>query len=160
MRALTASRLVIAALVLVHLWINVRHGAAHDTLSVGLPTWKWIYVYVVILGLPLVGAAALWSRWLVQALWLVAMASAGALVFGVYHHYVLISPDNVAHLPPGPADAHQAFTSTAALLALLEFLTTGAALFLCGYWTGSDPSRSGDRSYGVGGRRENAVSSG
>jgi len=37
-----------------------------------------------------------------------------------YHHYILVSPDNVAHLPEGAAEAHARFISSAGISALLE----------------------------------------
>ena len=50
----------------------------------------------------------------------------GAFLFGGYHHYVLVSPDNIEHLPHGPPHSHAQFISSAAAIALLEL---GAALY-------------------------------
>ena len=41
-----------------------------------------------------------------------------ALAFGAVHHYVLVSPDHVAHLPEG--DAQGLFRATAAAMLVLE----------------------------------------
>ena len=43
---------------------------------------------------------------------------AAALVFGIYWHYVAVSPDNVAHLPDGPLQG--LFQLTALLEILFE----------------------------------------
>jgi hypothetical protein len=48
----------------------------------------------------------------------------GSLVFGLCYHYVIISPDNVAHLPVG--NARGLFRITALLLVITEAL--GVAL--------------------------------
>jgi hypothetical protein len=122
--------------VVLHLWVTLQHGAAHDALQVPLSAAQTAFVYAVILAAPLIAAALVWTRWMASALWLTAAAFAGAAAFGVYHHYILISPDNVAHLPDGPAHLHQAFTSTAAYIAVIESAAAAAGLFLCGYWTG------------------------
>ena len=135
MNALTLSRIAVSGLVLAHLWIVVGHGEAHDALGVGLPPLETFFVYAVILTLPLLGAAATWTRYLVPALWVVALSFAGATVFGVYHHYILVSPDNIAHLPEGPAPVREAFVSSAGYLALIELVASGVALYLAGYWT-------------------------
>ena len=42
----------------------------------------------------------------------------GSVLFSVYHHYVLISIDNVEHLPPGAPEAHTHFSNSAAFIAL------------------------------------------
>jgi hypothetical protein len=42
----------------------------------------------------------------------------GSLVFGAVYHYVIISNDHVAHLPPG--EARGLFRTTALLLAITE----------------------------------------
>jgi hypothetical protein len=48
------------------------------------------------------------------------VAMLGALIFGACYHYVIISPDHVAHLPPG--DARGTFRVTALLLVVTEAL--------------------------------------
>ena len=47
------------------------------------------------------------------------------IVFGVYHHYILVSPDNIAHLPTGPPGAATQFIDSAAPIAVIEL---GSAL--------------------------------
>src|ERR1043165_9661672 len=48
----------------------------------------------------------------------------GALIFGACYHYLIISPDHVAHLPPG--DARSLFRTTALLLEITEICKSGA----------------------------------
>jgi hypothetical protein len=47
----------------------------------------------------------------------------GSLLFGVYHHYILVSPDHVAHLPAG--DSQGLFRLTAAAMAVVELAGAG-----------------------------------
>jgi hypothetical protein len=111
---------LISALAAVHLLLVAWHASAHTSLAVRLPPEKLAFVYVVIVLAPIVGALLVWTRYLRGAIWLFFVAMLGALVFGAYHHYVLVSPDNVHHLPNGSAAAHTAFISSAAGLAVLE----------------------------------------
>ena len=92
-------RLSLAAVVLAHLVVSVFHGTAHDRAHVPLSLWMNVFVYVVILAGPLVGLALTW--WNARAgSWVVALAMAGSLVFGVVNHFLLSSPDHIAHVDP------------------------------------------------------------
>ena len=113
-------KLVISALVAAHLVVNFWHSGGHTELAIGLPPIKLAFVIVVILLAPVVAGVLVWTRYVTLALWLFALSMVGALVFGVYHHYVLVSPDNIAHLPDGPAQAQAGFIASSGVLALLE----------------------------------------
>jgi hypothetical protein len=115
-------------LVLVHLAIAYFHGEAHEQLAVGLARWQWAYVYSVITIAPLVAMVLYWTRWPAAGALLLGAAMVGSFVFGVYHHFVAISPDHVSHLPEG--EAQGMFVATAWLLAISEALT---AAF--GFWS-------------------------
>jgi cation transport ATPase len=120
------SRLAVTALVAIHLVATIWHGNAHTELDVTLSFAQTVFVYVVILIAPLVAAALVWTRHQTIGLWLFFLSMLGAFLFGAYHHYVLVSPDNIAHLPDGPAAAHAQFIESAAVIALLEL---GAAIY-------------------------------
>lgn len=120
-----ATKALISALVLVHFVGNVWHGHAHTVLEIMLPALKSAYVVVVIVVAPLVGAALTWTRRATAGAWIVGVSMVGSVVFSVYHHYVMISIDNVDHLPPGSAEAHAHFSHSAELIALSAL---GAAL--------------------------------
>ena len=111
---------VITALVAVHLAVNIWHSGGHTELAIGLPPIKLVFVIVVILLAPIVSGVLIWTRYALFGTWLFLLSMVGALVFGVYHHYVLVSPDNVGHLPDGPAQAQAGFIASAGALALLE----------------------------------------
>jgi ABC-type xylose transport system permease subunit len=108
----------LTAIVLAHLVVSAIHGVAHDRAHVPLSLWANVFVYVVILAGPLVGLALTW--WSARAgAWVVALAMAGSLAFGVVNHFLLSSPDHVAHVDP---QWRPLFTFTAVLLALTEAL--------------------------------------
>jgi hypothetical protein len=116
-------KVAIAALVAVHLGVSVWHGNAHTALDIALPPLKNLFVYVVILIAPLVAASLMWTRYVRVGVWLFLLSMLGALIFGAYHHYVMVSPDNVAHLPHGRPDDLATFISSAGALARLELLS-------------------------------------
>jgi len=120
------NRIAITALVLVHLVATIWHGDAHTQLAIELPPEKTIFVYVVILVAPIAAAGLMWTRYVAVGLWLFVLSMLGALLFGVYHHYVLVSPDNIGHLPAGSSESHAQFIASAAAIALLEL---AAALY-------------------------------
>jgi ABC-type xylose transport system permease subunit len=112
----------LAAVVVAHLVISAVHGAAHDRAHVPLSPAANLFVYVVILAGPLIGLALTW--WNARAgAWVLVLAMAGSLVFGVVNHFLLSSPDHVAHVDP---QWRPLFTATALLLAVTE--AVGAVL--------------------------------
>ena len=64
--------------------------------------------------------------------WMFFLSMLGALLFGAYHHYVLISPDNIGHLPSGSPESHAAFIASAAVLTLLELASALSGAFCLG----------------------------
>ena len=117
------TRVTVTALVAAHLGIAVWHGWAHSVLGVVLPQDKEIFVLVSVIALPLLAGALVWTRWAKAAAWLFTLSMLAALAFGVYHHYVMISPDHVAHLPAGTPLAQQRFVWSAGVLAAVEALS-------------------------------------
>lgn len=111
-------KILSALVVLAHLSVTLVHGQAHRKLGVALVPWQQSFVFIVIMIAPLVALALLWTRFARLAVWILALSMGGALIFGAVHHYVLVSPDHVSHLPPG--DAQGQFKATAALLLLTE----------------------------------------
>ena len=120
------SKLAIAVLAGVHLVVTLWHSGAHSELAIGLPPLKLAYAYAVIVIAPPVGAALLYTRFARIGLWLFFVSMVGSLLFATYHHYILVSPDNIAHLPEGTDEAHARFIHSAGLSALLEL---GSALY-------------------------------
>jgi hypothetical protein len=115
-----------AAVVLTHLVVSMVHGIAHAQAQVPLSPAANTFVFIVILAGPLAGLALTWPA---QQLgnWVVATTLAGSLVFGLANHFVLASPDHVAHVA---AEWRPLFTATAILLAVTEALGAGLAIGL------------------------------
>ena len=126
-------KLAITTLVIAHLVTTLWHGDAHSTLGIDLSAAKTLYVLIVILAAPIISAILIWTRFTVFGVGLFAISMAGALVFGVYHHYVLVSPDNIAHLPAGLAEAHSQFVKSAAVIAIFELLSAFLGFLLLGH---------------------------
>ena len=106
--------------VLTHLGVNLLHGRAHTELQVGLSSFQLFFVVGVILLGPLLAMALLWTQRQRFGLMLLSVSMAGACLFGLYYHFVLPSPDHVAHVPAGLWG--EVFRITAVLLALSEAL--------------------------------------
>jgi hypothetical protein len=108
----------VALAVLAHLVVVLFHGRAHTELGVALTSWQQIYVIAVILLAPLVALTVSWTRYARVGVWLLLFSMLGSLIFGASYHYIIISNDHVAHLPPG--EARGLFRITAQLLLLTE----------------------------------------
>lgn len=104
-------------IVLLHLLISLVHGSAHDALRIQMSSWQNVYIYSIILILPLVAAVLIWRRRAVGFM-LLFLSMLGALIFGGYYHFVLAGPDNISHL--GPHAWALPFQITAFLLAITE----------------------------------------
>ena len=111
--------------VVAHLVVVLLHGQAHTRLSVGLSNWQSVYVLVVIVMAPLVALAFSFTRYVRAGLRLLLAAMLGSLIFGACYHYIIISPDHVAHLPAG--EARGLFRATAVLLLITEMFGVGVA---------------------------------
>lgn len=103
--------------VLLNAIVLLAHDSAHRSLGVLLSSWQQAFVYSVIVPGPIIALFLIRKRALSgYALLLVSML--GSLLFGVYYHFVAVSPDHVAHLPPG--DSQHLFRATAALMASIQ----------------------------------------
>ena len=118
MAGTSSQRAWVTIAVLVHLLVTVAHGHAHTRLGVGLNSWQNFYVFTVILIAPLIALVLSFTRLARAGAWLLFASMLGSLVFGAIYHYVIISPDNVAHLPVG--SARDLFRITATLLLVTE----------------------------------------
>jgi hypothetical protein len=111
--------------VLAHAAVALIHSAAHVVLNVKLSAWQNVYVWAVIILLPLV-AAALLRRRTRGGFALLAASMLGSLAFGVYYHFIDRGGDHV--LAHGPGFWPATFLVSAALLALVEAAAVLVAL--------------------------------
>ena len=131
-RALCMTRIVITAAVIVHLVASLWHGSAHTHLGIELSTQQTLFIYLVIIIAPVIAAILVWTRYASIGLWVFFFAMLGSFLFGVYHHYVLVSPDNINHLPPGTPQSHSYFVTSAGVIALIELASTLYGAFCVG----------------------------
>ncbi len=126
------------SVVLIHLAVSLVHGFAHSRLGIGLTVAQQIFIGTVITVAPLVAAYLLWRNKLRVGGALLAASMAGALAFGVFHHFFAPGADNVNHqFLDAPAIWMTLFDRTAWGFALLEALGVilGLVLFLKDYRT-------------------------
>ena len=109
------AKILITGLVVIHLVASLWHGSAHTHLAIDLPPEKTLFVFIVILIAPIVAAALVWTRYASAGLWVFFLSMLGSFLFGWYHHYVLVSPDNIGHLPAGSPESHSQFITSAGL---------------------------------------------
>jgi hypothetical protein len=110
-------------IVLIHFAINMAHGIAHTHLAIGLNAFQKLFVALVILVGPFYAAYLIWRGSMRVGGALLAISMGGALVFGVYYHFILPGPDHVTHIGmPISLDMRDIFDVSAVLLALFECL--------------------------------------
>ena len=90
------------AIVVAHLLVNIVHGLAHRELHVGLAPLASIFVIAVVLISPLIAMALIWTSEKRLGLILLSLSMFGSLLFGLYHHFLVASPDQVRSQPPSP----------------------------------------------------------
>ena len=120
---------VALAIVVAHVAVNVIHGLAHGAVEVWLPAWKNVVVLLMILIGPPVGLALAWRGHAAAGYGLLTLTMAGSLAFGVWHHFIAMSPDHVSQIPDGAWGA--AFIASSWALALSEL--AGAAIGVVGW---------------------------
>jgi hypothetical protein len=119
----TATWRWLAATVLVHLVVSIVHGAAHSNAHVPMSRTATFFVFGVIVAGPLVGLALSVPAQRIGS-WVIAITLASAFLFGCVNHFVMTGPDHVSQIA---ARWRPIFTTTAALLAVLEGLGTALA---------------------------------
>jgi hypothetical protein len=116
------SAMYATAIVVAHLLVNIVHGLAHSELHVGLAPLASIFVVVVVLIFPLIAMGLSWTAAKRIGLILLSLSMFGSLLFGLYHHLLVVSPD---HVRSQPASAWgTTFVVTACLLLIAEAIGT------------------------------------
>jgi len=99
-----------------------RAWSCHRELRVGLAPLASIFVTVVVLVFPLIATVLLWTSEKRLGLILLSLSMFGSLLFGLYHHFLAVSPDHV-HSQPASAWG-TTFVVTAYLLLITEAIGT------------------------------------
>ena len=126
------TKILITGLVTIHIAVTLWHGSAHTQLAIALSPEKNAFVYVVILIAPIVAGGLVWTRYISIGLCVFFLSMLGAFLFGAYHHYVLVSPDNIGHLPSGSPESHSQFIASAAVIAVFELASALTGAFSLG----------------------------
>jgi hypothetical protein len=117
------------AVIFTHLLVTAVHAVAHAQLALWPDALEGAFIAVFIYAAPAGAALLLWRGRTRAGLGVLAASMLGSLAFATHHHFIAVSPDHVAHLPPGSWQAP--FIVTAYLSAPVDAL--GAALGLYGF---------------------------
>ena len=119
------------AAVIAHAVVGAFHLAAHLILGVQVSPTQTLFIVMVISISPLLASVLLWKGMIKPGALLLAGSMTGALIFGVYNHFVINSPDHVSHVSEmSPASWAFIFQLTALLLATTELLGIWAGMLI------------------------------
>jgi hypothetical protein len=91
-----------SAIVIAHLLVTILHGLAHRNLHVDLAPLATIFVIAVVLISPLLAMALIWTVRKRLGLLLLSLSMFGSFLFGLYNHFLEMSPDHVHVQPTSP----------------------------------------------------------
>ncbi|MEH2320035.1 hypothetical protein [Nostoc sp.] len=106
------------AIVVIHAIINGLHGLAHVEIPVTLSLVQSLFVGIVIFPIPIIAAVLLWTQFYRIGSWLLLSSIAGSLLFGIYNHLIVISPDHLSQV--SFADWGLVFQITAILILIVD----------------------------------------
>jgi hypothetical protein len=86
-------------IVIIHAIVVVLHGLAHQKIPVPLSLLQSLFVDSVIVLTPIAAAVLLWTPFYRLGRWLFLGSMMGALLFGIYNHFVVMSPDHISQIP-------------------------------------------------------------
>jgi hypothetical protein len=107
-----------ALVVLVHTVVMLVHGAAHMRLNIELSPWANIYVLGIVGIGPIIGLTFLRSTRQRTGATILFITMVGALLFGLWNHFIAPGADHVMHLRASPW--RLPFQVTAGLLLISE----------------------------------------
>lgn len=127
------ARFSVSILIWLHVIVVVLHGMSHGGAGVPFTSLSGSVVVVLAIGMvigiaPLVALFLLSTRWFQWGGLLLCLCMLGSFLFGVWSHFLLPGPDNLASLSPGIWQLP--FRITAFLLALIEAAGTIAGAWL------------------------------
>lgn len=86
-------------LVIIHAIVVLLHGLAHERIPIPLSHTQSLFVGSIIVFAPIAAMVLLWTSLKQVGIWLLLSSMVGALLFGVYYHFIVISPDHVSQIP-------------------------------------------------------------
>lgn len=114
-------------IVVIHAIIVALHGLAHQYIPVPLSLVQSLFVSVVIVLAPIIAITLLWTAFDQAGIWLFLIAMTGSLLFGIYNHFLVITPDHISQIPWEGWGL--LFQITAILLLLTEGLGCGVGIW-------------------------------
>lgn len=114
--------------VAIHAIVVALHGLAHQKIPVSLSLVQSLFVGLVIVLAPIVAVGLLWTQFARAGRWLFLISMVGSLLFGIYNHFIGMSPDHIAQIPFEGWGV--VFQVTAILLLVTEGIGCGV-----GVWT-------------------------
>ena len=84
--------------VVMHAIANGLHGLAHVEIPVSLSLVQKLFVGIVVFPTPIIAAVLLWTQFYRIGSWLLLSSIAGSLLFAIYNHHIVISPDHVSQV--------------------------------------------------------------
>jgi hypothetical protein len=89
----------LTTVVVIHAIVVVLHGFAHQKIPVPISLAQSLFVDVVVVLTPIAAAVLLWTPFYHIGRWLFLGSMTGALLFGIYNHFMVISPDHISQIP-------------------------------------------------------------
>ncbi len=117
----------LAILIAIHAIIVILHGLAHTNIPVPLSFIQSVFVDVVIVLAPIMAAVLLWTTFDRLGYWLFLTSMTGSLIFGIYNHFIAMSPDHISQVPFDGWGA--LFQVTALLLLVAEGIGCGVGVW-------------------------------
>jgi hypothetical protein len=114
-------------IVVIHAVVVALHGLTHQKVRVPLSSLQTLFVSVVIVLMPIVAAVLLWTSFERIGRWLFLGSMMGALLFGIYNHFIEVSPDHISQIPFDGWGV--LFQVTACLLLLIEGVACGVGVW-------------------------------
>ncbi|HEY9642801.1 MAG TPA: hypothetical protein V6C57_20095 [Coleofasciculaceae cyanobacterium] len=81
-----------------HAIAHALHGLAHVKIPVPLSSLQSVFIVAVIFLAPIIAAVLLWTKFDRVGSWLLLSSMAGSILFGIYNHLIMISPDHVSQV--------------------------------------------------------------
>lgn len=117
----------IIILIAIHAIAVVLHGLAHANIPVPLSLIQSLFVDVVIVFAPIVAAVLLWIAFDRLGHWFFLSSMTGSLLFGIYNHFIAMSPDHISQVPFNGWGV--LFQVTALLLLVIEGIGCGVGIW-------------------------------
>jgi hypothetical protein len=89
----------LTTVVVIHALVVALHGLAHQKIPVPLSLLQSLFVGSVIVLTPIAAAVLLWTPFYWIGRWLFLGSMMGALLFGIYNHFIVMSPDHISQIP-------------------------------------------------------------